>query len=59
MTAVFVNGAVPLKVPAESCAPAGEEASVRSTVCGSSRTLVVVERPLESVAVRSSSSQHG
>jgi hypothetical protein len=58
-TTVFVNGAGPLVVPAVSWAPAGDEASVRSTVCGSSRTLVVALNPFESVAVSWSSSQHG
>jgi hypothetical protein len=50
-TTVLVNGAAPVVVPAVSCAPPGEEPSVKATVCGSSRTLVVAASPLESVAV--------
>jgi hypothetical protein len=56
---VRVNGAVPLLEPTASCSPLGLEANVRSTVRGSRRTLVVLERPPESVAVSCSSRYDG
>src|SRR6476659_4525484 len=59
ITTVLVKGAVALVDPAESCAPLGDDANMRSTVFGSSLTLVVAERPFESVAVNWSSSQQG
>src|SRR5262249_53164198 len=59
MTTVVVNGAAAAVPFIASCAPVGELASVRFTVCGSRRTLVVAVAPPESVAVSWISSQHG
>src|SRR6187549_1460558 len=49
--AVRVNGVVWLVDPTARVSPAGIDANVRSTVCGSSRTVVVLVKPPESVAV--------
>ena len=56
---VRVNGATELELPTVSVSPVGSLAKVRSTVFGSSRTLVVPDWPDEFVAVNWSSSHEG
>src|SRR6266540_1961390 len=56
---VRVNGAVPAVPPTTSSAPVGLELNVSTTVCGSSRTVVLTACPSESVAVSTRSKKDG
>ena len=56
---VRVNGVAALAPSTTSCSPGGLDASVRSTVAGSSRRDTVVVSPLLSVAVSRSSRYDG
>jgi hypothetical protein len=57
--AVTTNGALAVVEPAVSCSPEGLDWRVRFTVRGWRVTLVVVDRPPESVAVRRISRDDG
>src|SRR5437764_12503495 len=59
MITVLLNGVTPVVVLIPSVRPEGTEAKLSTAVFGSSRTLVVAERPPASVAVRSSSRYDG
>jgi hypothetical protein len=59
MITVREKGLVPDAGPTTSCNPDGLDANESTTVCGSRRTLVVVDAPFESVAVSCSSRYDG
>ena len=59
MITVRLNGVVPSTLLTVSVAPEGDDAKLSSVVFGLSVMAVVVLRPPESVAVRSSSSDDG